>query len=386
LLTSTTVGTLDFRSVAVSIMHIQPALQNPPNAFLTATAKRVCPEEKRVVCSAEDGAEFTVPYDYLAISTGAQGSTFGIEGVKESAYFLRDVAHADQIRRKLVTNIGLAQIPGTREDEKRRLLHFVVVGGGPTGVEFSSELANFVNEDLMRFLPETACHIRITLVECGNILSSFTPDLQSYAGRKLSKSRVEIVKASVKAVEGSTVILEDGSRIAFGMLVWCAGVGPTDFIGSLPFARTKDGRLMIDDFLRVLHPDNTIVRDVFALGDCSACPKLPLPTLAQVAEKQGKYLAKALNAKVRSDGAELRFGRDIPAFRYVHLGSMVALTTGSAVTEIGKHSKPWTMRGFMSFLGWRSAYLTKLGSLRNRLYVMMNWTTTMILGRDLTRW
>ena len=174
LLASTTVGTLDFRSVTVSMRNIQPALNTGPHRYVTALAENIDLEKKQVVCRAADETDetFSVRYDDLCIATGAQGSTFGIPGVEEHAFFLRDVANADAIRNRIVRNISLAQIPECKEEERRKLLSFVIVGGGPTGVEFAGELANLVNEDLKRIACRIYPLIRITLIEGDRVLGT----------------------------------------------------------------------------------------------------------------------------------------------------------------------------------------------------------------------
>mmetsp|Transcript_2279 Transcript_2279/g.3575 ORF Transcript_2279/g.3575 Transcript_2279/m.3575 type:complete len:503 (+) Transcript_2279:59-1567(+) len=380
LLASTTVGTLDFRSVTVSMRNIQPGLNQAKNSYYQAKALEVNPEEQVVLCKSRDGRKFEVGYDELAICTGAQGSTFGIPGVEKYALPLRDVNDADAIRSKLIKNICDAQIPGIAESEKRKKLQFVVVGGGPTGVEFSGELSNLVKEDLMKMAPGVSSSIQITIIEARDILGSFNPDLRLYAENILNKSGVQIVKAMVKEVTSTSVVLSDGSELDYGLLVWSTGVGPTPFINSLPFAKARDGRLEVDEFMRVKDEDGNKFENIFSLGDCSCIISNPLPTTAQVAEQQGKWLSKHLNS----------LGADEEAFQYKHLGQMSAMTTGSAVTDIGggpkSDSPQLSLSGFFSWITWRGVYLTKLGSWRNKLYVILNWTTTQLLGRDLTRW
>ena len=179
---------------------------------------------------------------------------------------------ADAIRSKLIKNICDDQIPGIAESEKRKKLQFVVVGGGPTGVEFSGELSNLVkegkcfqlltyasftnlffsfsffsfsSEDLMKMAPGVSSSIQITIIEARDILGSFNPDLRLYAENILNKSGVQIVKAMVKEVTSTSVVLSDGSELDYGLLVWSTGVGPTPFINSLPFAKARDGRLEV---------------------------------------------------------------------------------------------------------------------------------------------
>jgi NADH:ubiquinone reductase (non-electrogenic) len=387
LLASTTVGTLDFRSVTVSLRNIQPALGEGTNMYYKAKALEI--KDGAVLCDSK-GTKFEVPFDELAICTGAQGSTFGIPGVIEHALPLRDVSDAEKIRSKIIKNVLECQIPGVPEDKKRRMLNFVIVGGGPTGVEFAGELSNLVKEDLMKAMPKVSCTVRITLIEARDILGSFNPDLRLYAEKILSKSGVEIVKAQVKAVNETSVVLSDGSEIDYGLLVWSTGVGPTPFITSLPFAKARDGRLEVDEYLRVKDEEGKVVENIYSLGDCSCISTNPLPTTAQVAEQQGKWLSFYLNGRRNIENDMEDGATTTGPFEYKQLGQMSAMTTGSAVMDLGGGPKSNTpqvsLSGFFSWIGWRAVYLTKLGAFENRIYVLLNWVTTQILGRDLSRW
>mmetsp|Transcript_17718 Transcript_17718/g.49590 ORF Transcript_17718/g.49590 Transcript_17718/m.49590 type:complete len:132 (+) Transcript_17718:107-502(+) len=130
-----------------------------------------------------------------------------------------------------------------------------------------------------------------------------------------------------------------------------------------------------------------VAGSMYALGDCCANPANPLPPLAQVAEQQGKYLAQVLNdMEAQVEGGSLQ-----REFRYRSLGAMATLGAESAVMELHlpEHAGKRTglsFSGFFSWLAWRSAYLTRLGPFRNRLYVMVNWSTSMLFGRDVSRW
>ncbi|GFH22073.1 pyr_redox_2 domain-containing protein, partial [Haematococcus lacustris] len=145
--------------------------------------------------------------------------------------------------------------------EWQRLLHIVIVGGGPTGVEVAGELTDFVNEvavcmtcgmvlslvqDLRRLYPDRARAMRITLVEAREVLGSFDPSLREYAARKLVQRGVQLRKGVVKTVTAQEITLTDGSVLPFGLCIWSTGVGPTPFIQSLPFAKTSHGRLAVD--------------------------------------------------------------------------------------------------------------------------------------------
>lgn len=487
LLASTTVGTLEARSVALHITSIQSALHQPQNQYVQAEAKAVFPDRKLVEASSVDGVKFYVNYDKLAVCTGSQGSTFGIPGVEQYAHFLRDVRHAEAIRAQLIENIALAGVPGRSLDEYNRLLHVVIVGGGPTGVEVAGELSNLINRDLKRIYPDRAKAMRVTVIEAKELLGTFDGSLREYAARKLVAQGVKLRRGVVKCVEQDSLTLTDNTVVPFGLCIWSTGVGPTPFTLSLPFAKTKVGRIAVDEYMRVLAPplqehnqagarvraegeavgvsqqvtpltkehtqevadlfspakaaqrtaaeanaalssssgpagELRPVADVYALGDCCANMDTPLPPLAQVAEQQGKYLAHVLNEEAanlnpwqggQGSGAAAAGGSTqgssssssgssapIQPFKYRHLGSMATVGGTSAVLQLGGAGvgppgqqdsfkigrKRISLAGFISWVAWRSAYLTRLGTWRARLQVAFDWTVTLLFGRDLSRW
>lgn len=379
LLAATTVGTLELQSVVEHVRHLQPALRRPQNHFYISKATAVDAERKVVTYRAHDGLEFELGYDKLAIATGAAGSTFGIPGVREYALPLRDARDAAAVRDKLLGIVSLANTPTRRVQDRIKLLSVVIVGGGPTGVEFAGELASFIREDLAKFNPDVGAGMKVTLVEGNELLGSFDHTLRTYAASRLMHAGVHLVKGTVERVTPSSVELKDGSSLPFGMLVWSTGVGPTTFTRSMPFVRGTSGRLAVDGRLNVTDAKGGgLLADVFALGDCATNEAEPLPPLAQVAEQQGKFVAKLLNDDAKGEDVSER------EFSYRHLGAMAALTTGEAVIEVGR-DKRFTMTGLLSFLAWRSAYLTRLGTWRSRIHVAIDWFTTLCLGRDMSR-
>eukprot|EP01025_Chloroclados_australasicus_P010990 TRINITY_DN14731_c0_g1_i1.p1 TRINITY_DN14731_c0_g1~~TRINITY_DN14731_c0_g1_i1.p1 ORF type:complete len:536 (-),score=64.97 TRINITY_DN14731_c0_g1_i1:675-2282(-) len=403
LLASTTVGTLEFRSVVMPVLDIQKALHWPQNKFYAAEAIQVLPKAKKVVCKAEDGVLFNVRYDKLAICTGSQGSTFNIPGVHQYTHFLRDISHAAKIREHLLANLGKANTPGRHLLERQRLLHIVVVGGGPTGVEFAGELCDLITQDLTKKAPARAQDLRVTLIEAAELLGTFDKPLREYAARRLTRLGVRLVQGVVQEVRETEIQLKDGRVFPYGLCVWSTGVGPTPFIDALPFAKCARGRLMVDPHLNVHLPkgwseenwlqtgptlnnkdrkDEEVEpdKDVFALGDCSANDEKPLPPLAQVAEQQGRYLAKALNEHGKDDSVK------VDPFIYKHLGSMATVGDYKAVFQLGSDAKVMSFTGFISWVAWRSAYLTRLGSINKRIKVMVDWSTSLLFGRDLSRW
>lgn len=397
LLASTCVGTLEFRSVAEPIGRIQPAISREPGSyFFLSNCTRADFQNHEVHCqTVTDGVDtldpwsFKISYDKLVIASGAEASTFGIKGAKEHAIFLREVHHAQEIRRKLLLNLMLSDVPGVTDEEKRRLLHCVVVGGGPTGVEFSGELSDFIMKDVRQTYAHVKHYIRVTLVEANEILSSFDDRLRTYAIKQLTKSGVQLVRGIVKDVQPQKIILSDGTDIPYGLLVWSTGVGPSPFVNSLNIPKAPGGRIGIDEWLRV-----PSVQDVFAIGDCSgfleSTGKPVLPALAQVAERQGKYLAKSLNRIGKAGGGHASAAKEMDfgaPFVYRHLGSMATIGRYKALVDLrkSKEEKGISLAGFTSWFIWRSAYLTRVISWRNRFYVAVNWLTTFVFGRDISR-
>ncbi|XP_037414645.1 internal alternative NAD(P)H-ubiquinone oxidoreductase A1, mitochondrial-like [Triticum dicoccoides] len=398
LLASTCVGTLEFRSVAEPLARIQPAVSTSPGSyFLLARCTAVDPDAHTIDCETVTEGEkdtlkpwkFKVSYDKLVFGCGAEASTFGIRGVTEHATFLREVHDAQEIRRKLLLNLMLSDVPGISEGEKRRLLHCVVVGGGPTGVEFSGELSDFIIRDVKERYSHVKDYVHVTLIEANEILSSFDVRLRQYAINQLVKSGVRLVRGIVKDVQPDKLILDNGEEVPYGLLVWSTGVGASSFVKSLPFPKSHGGRIGVDEWLRV-----PSVPDVFAVGDCcgflESTGKEVLPALAQVAERQGLYLARLLNRVMKAGGghANSQVEADLgPKFVYKHLGSMATVGRYKALVDLrqSKDSKGISIAGFASWFIWRSAYLTRVVSWRNRLYVAINWLTTMIFGRDISR-
>ncbi|KAK2969867.1 hypothetical protein RJ640_030176 [Escallonia rubra] len=397
LLASTCVGTLEFRSVTEPVSRIQSALSKDPNSFFyLASCTGVDTDKHEVYCETVNDAglrsepyRFKVAYDKLVIAAGAEPLTFGIKGVKEHAFFLREVNHAQEIRKKLLLNLMLSENPGISEEDKERLLHCVVIGGGPTGVEFSGELSDFIMRDVRQRYAHVKNYIRVTLIEANEILSSFDVGLRQYATKHLTKCGVRLVRGVVKEVHPNKIVLSDGSDVPYGLLVWSTGVGPSEFVKSLNLPKSQGGRIGVDEYMRV-----PSVEDVFALGDCAGfleqTGRQVLPALAQVAEREGKYLVEVFNRIGKQNGGKAFSAKDVPhgePFVYKHLGSMASVGRYKALVDLrqSKDAKGLSHAGFVSWLMWRSAYLTRVISWRNRFYVAVNWATTLVFGRDNSR-
>nr|CCC94044.1 putative NADH dehydrogenase [Trypanosoma congolense IL3000] len=384
LLPQTTTGTLEFRSVCEPITRIQPALASPPNGFSRCLVHDIDFEAKKVGCVSVDNVsvgphalvhEFNVDYDMLVLAHGAQPNTFNVPGALERACFLREVSEARTIRRRLVQNIMTASLPVTSVQEKKRLLHTVVVGGGPTGVEFSADLAEFLRHDVKGINPELLQYCRVTVLEAGEVFSMFDLRVREWGKRRLDALGIRIVKGSVVAVKEKEVVTKDGGVFPAGLVVWSTGVGPSTLTKEIKVDRTPQGRISIDNHMRVLR-NGSPIQDVYAIGDCAADSNNPLPCLAAVASRQGTYLAAKFNAILAN-------APHTTPFQYKSLGSMVSLGTSSAVVQLNGRRKV-DFVGLKALFFWRSAYLSMLGSWRNKLYIIVNWLGSALFGRDVT--
>jgi NADH:ubiquinone reductase (non-electrogenic) len=366
LLPSTTVGTVEFRSIIEPVRSARRGIE-----YYQASCTSVDVREKLVSCKgALDAKDFSLPFDKLVIAVGARSSTFGVPGVERHTKFLRDLADARAIRQAMIDNFEQASSPATSEEERRRLLHLVVVGGGPTGVEVAAEIHDFVTEDLRKSYAALMPLVRITLLEAADhILNTFDAVLSDYTMRLFQRQRIEVrTNSPVTLVEEHAMHLRDGSVVPFGLAVWSTGIGPQPFVDATEFPKDADGRLVIDEYLRVVGSE-----DLYAAGDCASVTPSRLPATAQVAQQQGAYLARAMKRRLT--------GTSVPPFTYRHYGMLAYVGSGRALADLSTVKG----RGFVTWLFWRSAYLTRLVSLKNKLLVLFDWFKTFIFGRDISR-
>ncbi|KAI8575430.1 hypothetical protein K450DRAFT_261988 [Umbelopsis ramanniana AG] len=409
LLPSCTVGTIDVRSIVEPTRFITRHKSREVKVY-EAECTEIDPVKKTITIADNseikgDSAQATLEYDYLVIGTGATNQTFGIKGVEEHACFLKEVWDAQKIRTKVMDCIETAAFPGQAEEEIERLLHMVVVGGGPTGIEYAAELHDFLKEDLASWYPELAEKIKITLVEAlPNVLPAFSKQLIDYTETTFKEQNITIhTKTMVKEVKEKEIIVQqaDGTKanIPYGLLVWATGntVRPVirNLMAKLPEHQTVRRGLAVDDWLQLNGTEG-----IYALGDASATKYAPT---AQVASQQGKYLARLFGQlavcdkmeeelKTLEDGDEkekkarkLQKAKSIKPFEYTHQGSLAYIGSDRAIADLPFGGGNVASGGVATFLFWRSAYLSNLFSGRNRSLVVTDWIKKNILGRDISR-
>ncbi|KAI9835371.1 MAG: NADH:ubiquinone oxidoreductase [Sclerophora amabilis] len=385
--------------------------------------------EKNVVSISDDsevkGDTTTneVPFDMLVVGVGAENATFGIAGVKEHSCFLKEVGDAQAIRKKVMDCVETAIFKDQSPEEVERLLHMVVVGGGPTGVEFAGELQDFFEQDLRKWVPEISDKFKVTLVEAlPNVLPMFSKQLIDYTEKTFKDEKITVrTKTMVKNVTDKTIEAEftnpDGSKtsetLPYGLLVWATGnaVRPVvkDLMSQIPAQKNSRRGLAVNEYLVVEGTEN-----IWAVGDCAIANYAPT---AQVASQEGSYLARLFNTMAKKeylDGEISRFHaeketapsdantaeldnqiqtserllrrlKQIGPFHYSHQGSLAYIGSERAVADISWLNGNFATGGGLTYLFWRSAYLSMCFSTRNRVLVIVDWIKAKIFGRDVSR-
>ncbi|KAJ2841199.1 NADH:ubiquinone oxidoreductase, partial [Coemansia erecta] len=243
LLPSCTVGTTENRSIMEPIRHIV-GRHGKNIRFYEAQCTDIDPVAKELVLerSADKDSHNSVAahtvasttrvnYDYLVVGVGGTYNTFGTPGVQEHALFLKEMGDASKIRRRLKDTIEKASFGSVSEEERSRLLHMVVVGGGPTGVEFAGELHDLIEEDLSKWVPDLAKQVKITLIEAlPHVLPSFDKKLVDYTQLMFKKNGIRLMTSTaVKEVKQNALVVRDAdtgleTEIPYGTIVWAAGI------------------------------------------------------------------------------------------------------------------------------------------------------------------
>lgn len=350
--------------------------------------------------------------------------TFNTPGVREHANFLKDVGDARRIRKNILTCFETAALPTTPDSVRRQLLNFAIVGGGPTGFEFSAELHDLIHDDLSRLYPHLKGLANITVHDVApSVLPMFDQTLRQYATDHFSREGIAVkTKSHVESLSlglpppphahadawsdlqrgrpGLTLRIRGKEPEGVGMVVWSTGLMPNPFIAKALNAvhafpsrsaifkanrqdaevahwhiRTdgKTGSIVTNDRLRVIleapkpsaGPDDNLMRafmsDVYALGDCGMIAGTAYPATAQVANQKAMWLAKRLN---KGDLSHVRFQyRDLGVMAYV--GGWKAIFQGGHGTA--------NVSGRAAWIIWRAAYLVKSVSLRNKVLIPVYW-------------
>jgi NADH dehydrogenase FAD-containing subunit len=325
-------------------------------------------DKKCVFVSDEDRVDVPLTYDYLILATGATHSYFGRNEFEKFAPGLKSLADAVATRNKVLRAFELAE---AEEDPRRHrdLLTFVLVGGGPTGVELAGAIATLVQTSLRsnfrRIDPASA---RVVLVDRSpRILGSFSEHISQAAKQRLENLGVEVrLGRGADQIDADGVVVA-GERIASKTVIWTAGVAPSPAGKWLNVESDPAGRVRIQGDLTVPgHPE------IFVVGDTAAFEQdgKPLPGVAQVAMQQGRYAAKLIRSRLTG-------GKQPAPFRYFDKGNMAIVGKGFAVLQSGKVQTS----GLGAWLIWAFVHLQFLATSGLRLSVFLQWAWTFVTGQ-----
>jgi NADH dehydrogenase len=298
-----------------------------------------------------------LPYDYLVLATGVTHSYFGHDDWQDAAPGLKTLTDATKIRSRVLLSFERAET-ATTEADRKRLLTFVIVGGGPTGVEMAGAIAEIARQtlrfDFRRIDPRSS---RILLIEAGpRILPSFPEDLSAYAEKSLRNMGVEVMTSTMVTECRRDGVSLGPRRIESEAIIWAAGVKASPAANWLGAEQDRAGRINVSADLSVPgHPE------IFAIGDTAALAT-PVPGIAPAAKQMGKYVGRLIAARIAGNAA--------PApFVYKHAGDLATVGRKSAVVKLNRIQ----LTGFIGWLFWSVAHIYFLIGIRNRLMVAMTW-------------
>ena len=329
--------------------------------FRMVKVDSVDPENKRVITNLG-----FVRYDYLVIATGSSTHFYGLKNIERNSIGLKSINDAINLRSWILQNLEKS-IDGIVEEEKQKLMKFIVVGGGPAGVEMAGALAEFKKYLLANDYPEiNKEYMKIYLVQAGRrVLPTMSENASSHALKTLEKLEVEVIlNARVMDYDGQNLIYDDTygrNQLLSGAIIWTAGVKGNTIDGMDPALLNPGNRITVNEYNQVKGYD-----DVFAIGDLAMMktPQFPNghPMVAQVAIQQARILGKNILSLVKTGNLKIKF-------TYKDKGSMAIIGKKDAVADI----KSIFLNGKFGWLIWSVIHLISLTGFKNKVAVAFNW-------------
>jgi NADH dehydrogenase len=320
--------------------------------------------------------EQVLSWDYLVIALGNTVDLSGLPGVAQHGLPIKTIGDALHIRNRAIEMLDGAEAT-LNPDERRRLLTFVVAGGGFSGVELAAELNGFLRDAARAYHTILPRDIRLVLLHSGErILPELSASLASFAQRQLQQQGIELrLRTRLAAATAQEVILQNGERLGANTLVVAMGAGTNPVLRSLDVVKDR-GRLKVDRTLLLEGQART-----WALGDCAAVPDPKarqagqyVPPTAQFALREGRTVARNIVAAIE--------GQPPQAFTFTGLGQLVSLGQHTAVAELLGGIK---ISGLFAWLLWRGFYLSRLPGFERKLRVWIDWTLDLFSHRDLAQ-
>jgi NADH dehydrogenase len=301
------------------------------------------------------------PYDYLVLATGATHSYFGHDDWASCAPGLKRIEDATEIRRRMLLAFEQAELSDS-EAEQKKLLTFVIIGGGPTGVEMAGSMAEVafktLHPEFRRIEPR---HSRILLIEGGSrILAALPEKLSRYAQNVLEKMGVEVMTSAMVTGCGRDGVDLGTQHLAASTIIWAAGVIASPAAAWLDIEHDRAGRVKVAADLSA--PG---LPEVFVIGDTAAVTDAkgrPIPGIAPAAKQMGRYVGRLIAARIAGSPSP-------PAFVYRHSGDLAAIGRRAAVVKLGRLE----LTGFLAWLFWGVVHVYFLIGVRNRFVVAFTW-------------
>ena len=313
------------------------------------------------------------PYDYLVFAPGSSNQTYDVPGVERYAFFMRELNDAVVLRNHVINCFERAAVM-IDEDARREMLSFVIVGGGPTGIEIASELYDLIENILLKRYPEIPRGLpQVTIMQSGSqILAGWSPEIVAMTRNQLEKMGIEVRLGMRVSKVGAHSVQAGNVSLQTRTVVWTAGVKPSPLAARSGLELHSCGRIEVQEDCRARGYDN-----IFVLGDVAHYidprTRKALPPLGQVAFQQGTHTAKNL--------VRLLSGKGTKPFRYFNFGGLVSVGEHfAAVNLLGV-----TLSGFVGWFVWRTLYLFKLVGFGNKVRVVLDWTLDLVLERSISQ-
>jgi NADH dehydrogenase len=357
------------------IEPIRKVFKNCLDEFHLGKVTKVNTKEKTVEITHEENGEKGIkhiPYDYLVLAPGAETNFFNTKGAAEYSMTLKTLEDAIHVKNRIIEQIEKAS--HIESDEiRQKMLNFVVVGGGPTGVELAAEMIELIKDGLKYYYSKNLVgKSRVILLQkAPELLPQFAPRIRQKSLQVLKKKGIEVMlDTGAKEITAEKIMLDNGETIETENVVWVGGIKPASIEFDSLVTKLPDGKILVRDTLQAESNG-----DIFALGDIAAFKSgnSYLPALAQVAVKEANAVGN--NIKLLISGKE-----PVP-FTYKSTGSMVSLGQWMAIGEICS----FTIWGRFTWWIWRTVYLSKMISWQKKVKIAIDWTMDIFSPRDISK-